>query len=590
MRPFIRWILALALLPSTLSAAILPVAEEGGAAPSLVPRPSDRPVPYLVVTDRHLQGAFMPLVQARTRGGLRAAVVTLETIENDYPGGADLAERIRMLLRDAHANWGTQWVLLGGDASVVPMRRARLRTGAFLGDIDLPTDQYYACLDGSWNADGDGVWGELGNPWIGEPGDDVDMVPELFVGRAPVRAADEVAAFVRRTLDYERRLAAAEPRSALLAAEAFGTIDGAFSTERLRPALEADPSRRIERLYENAGAWPGSMQESRSSLLAALDGGFDLAVLVGAGAPGVIVAGDDYVDNVTAGDLLGLANAPLYPFVYAFSAFTTDPGAPLSIGTALMHARHGGAAVVLGSTNVQFVSTASIFMRRFFREALGPGPPPIGRALALTITAITPIFSDDFGRLTTQGNVLLGDPALRLDPSGAPIALAGRGRQLFPARGEAVRSGGRLTTGDAAEHAALADAADRIEGFALTAMDRDGQLGRAVLPVAASAGRDRQVESARARLEIPAPSPARSATTLRFELPRTAIGERYEIAIFDLLGRRMRSLAQGAATPGRFEIHWDLRSDEGVPVPDGIYFARLSLGGTPLVGRLLVLR
>jgi len=590
MRPFMRWILAVALLPNTLSAAILPVAEEGGAAPSLVPRPNDRPVPYLVVTDRHLQGAFMPLVQARTRGGLRAAIVTLETIENDYPGGVDLAERIRMFLKDARANWGTQWVLLGGDASVVPVRRARLRVGG-LGDIDVATDQYYACLGGSWNADGDGLWGE--SPGPGEPGDDVDMTPELFVGRAPVRTAAEAGGFVRRTLDYEARLESARPRSALLAAEVInGLVDGAQSAEALRPALEADPDRRIDRLYENPAPWPGSLQESRPALLESLAGGFDLAVLIGAGGPGVIVAGNDYTDHVTGDDLLGLTNAPLYPFVYALSAFTTDPDAALSIGAALMHARRGGAAAVIGTSHLQLVGLAEQFMFRFFDEALGAAAARIGEAQAHAIIASHALFQNDFQRLTTQGNVLFGDPALRLDPRGASIALRRPGRPVFPARVEAAGSGSEpaAAVGGVARNTAVADGASRLEDLSLAMTGIERQPSRVATPAAARAPRPGQVEPARARLETPSPSPARSATALRFVLPGNANGARYELAIFDLLGRRVRALSEGTATPGRFEIQWDLRSDAGAPVADGVYLVRLSLGGTFLAHRLLVLR
>src|SRR5439155_14984623 len=87
MRPIRLWVLAVGLLPSTIFAALLPDAGQVGEGPAPIPRSGDRAVAYVVVTDRQLQGAFMPLVQARTRGGLRAAVVTLDAIEHGYPGG-----------------------------------------------------------------------------------------------------------------------------------------------------------------------------------------------------------------------------------------------------------------------------------------------------------------------------------------------------------------------------------------------------------------------------------------------------------------------------------------------------------------------
>lgn len=565
MRPLIRWLLAIALLPAVASAAVS-VVDETGAPLRLVPRPNDPPVPYVVITDRHLQGAFMRLAQVRTHGGLNAAVVSLQTIENNYAAGVDLAEKVRLFLRDAHANWQTRWVLLGGDAGVVPIRCARLRLGPGIGDIDLPTDQYYACLDGSWNADGDSLWGE--NPGPGEPGDAVDFIPELFVGRAPVGAAAEAVAFVQRTLDYEDRLAATSPRSCLLAAEILGaTYDLAYTAEQLRPVLEGDPGRSLLRLYENSAGWPGALPESRPALLQAFDGGLDLAVLLGAGGRGVFSAGQDPVDRVTSEDLLGLTNAPLYPIVYAMSAYTTDPGDPLSIGNALLNARRGGAAAVLGTTDLQYVVVGTIFMDDFFARALGPSASPIGAALASTIAAHAQLQGDSY-RLTTQGMMLLGDPTLLIDSPSS-------GSDPF---------------------AAAADVASKVGTFAgeltsttLAITERTGGSLPAGGAVASGARVEFEAQMMRARLEVPEPSLARTGTTVRFELPSDAAGT-YMLDVFDASGRLVRALARGAAAPGRFELRWDLRSEGGATVPAGVYFVRLKVAGNSLAHRVVVLR
>src|SRR5262245_52813458 len=112
-------VLILVLFPS-VTAADLRLAGELRAVSLRAPRrPRDPAVRYVSITDRRLQGAFMRIAQARTRLGTNARVVTLQAIESGYPGGVDLAERVRLFLRDAHANWGTRYVLVGGDASVV---------------------------------------------------------------------------------------------------------------------------------------------------------------------------------------------------------------------------------------------------------------------------------------------------------------------------------------------------------------------------------------------------------------------------------------------------------------------------------------
>jgi hypothetical protein len=577
MHPITRLVFAATLLPSTLFAAVERDAGPEGLAPPPAPGAS---VPYLVITDRQLAGAFTPLIHARTRDGLPAEVVTLQEIEEAFPGGVDLAERIRMFLQEAYANRGARWVLLGGDASVIPMRRARIRiTGVSppFPDIDLPTDQYYACLDGSWNTDGDGLWGENPLP-PNEPGDAVDFFPELFVGRAPVATPAEVSAFVRRTLDYEQRLAGTAPRTSLLAADVIGGIvDGAILTENLRPSLETDPDREVVRLYENAAAWPGSMQESRATLLDAFDGGQDLAVLVGSGGQGIIAAGQEPADYVTSDDLLGLGNAPLHPFVYVMSAYTNAPDPPLSIGAALMRARHGGAAAVIGTTELQFVSLGDRMSREFFARALAPEATPVGAALANAIAALHAGFTSDFVRLSTQGAVLLGDPALRVDRSGAPPAPDRR--HVFPARAQ-----------DATPGIPAAAIGDDVEGLTLAIGGDETHASRAALFSQHAAGHAEPAVRSQIVLENPSPSPARAFVALRFELPDAARSARYELAVFDLLGRRVRALAAGVATPGRVQIAWDLRSDAGLPVPDGVYHVRLSFAGTSVSRRMVVSR
>jgi len=90
--------------------------------------------------------------------------------------GADTQARIRSFVTDACAEWGTAWVLLGGDTALVPARRAYAMTCEAGGHPDedaIACDLYYADLDGTWNADGDAIYGETT--------DDVDLYPDVFV-------------------------------------------------------------------------------------------------------------------------------------------------------------------------------------------------------------------------------------------------------------------------------------------------------------------------------------------------------------------------------------------------------------------------
>ncbi len=75
----------------------------------------------------------------------------------------------------------------------------------------------------------------------------------------------------------------------------------------------------------------------------------------------------------------------------------------------------------------------------------------------------------------------------------------------------------------------------------------------------------------RFRLEPPRPNPARSRVALAYSLAERG---RVTLAIFDLRGRRVATLADGIAEPGPGKVVWDARSQ-----PAGVYFARLRVGG-----------
>ncbi|MCK5685414.1 hypothetical protein KAJ27_14880, partial [bacterium] len=62
---------------------------------------------------------------------------------------------------------------------------------------ELPADVYYSCLNGTFKDDKDSHYGEIGD---GENGGEVDLLAEVFVGRAPVSNEEQLSNFVRKTV------------------------------------------------------------------------------------------------------------------------------------------------------------------------------------------------------------------------------------------------------------------------------------------------------------------------------------------------------------------------------------------------------
>jgi hypothetical protein len=74
------------------------------------------------------------------------------------------------------------------------------------------------------------------------------------------------------------------------------------------------------------------------------------------------------------------------------------------------------------------------------------------------------------------------------------------------------------------------------------------------------------------RLAQNEPNPFSESTTFRFSLSgRTAV----RLAVFDIAGRRVSTLAEGALEGGEYSVRWDGRDLRGGKVAAGIYFYRL---------------
>jgi uncharacterized membrane protein len=120
---------------------------------------------------------------------------------DNYPG-RDIPEQIRNCIRDYYDNHGTKWVLLAGDVDPddcttgyildkpweVPIRYVQIV------DTVVPTDHYYAGLNGTWDNNNDNVFDGLS---------EADLFADVYVGRFPARDASTMQAIVNKTVLYE---------------------------------------------------------------------------------------------------------------------------------------------------------------------------------------------------------------------------------------------------------------------------------------------------------------------------------------------------------------------------------------------------
>ena len=82
----------------------------------------------------------------------------------------------------------------------------------------------------------------------------------------------------------------------------------------------------------------------------------------------------------------------------------------------------------------------------------------------------------------------------------------------------------------------------------------------------------------RVELQAPYPDPARSGIGIRYGIPPSLSRQTLDLAVYDVIGRRVRTIEQGPAESGEATRIFDLRSDDGRKLGNGLYFLRLRVG------------
>ncbi|HEY3176050.1 MAG TPA: C25 family cysteine peptidase [Candidatus Polarisedimenticolia bacterium] len=157
--------------------------------PSSLASPSNG-ADYIIITDRSLLSAMGPLATYRASQGLRTAIVATDDIYDEFNFGRSSPASIKSFLTYAYNNWtapAPAYVLLAGDGhidytdnfgsgvpEVVPPSLL-----AFTGFGESPSDNDYVTVAGG------------------------DLIPEMFIGRLPIRSVSDATTMVNSILHYE---------------------------------------------------------------------------------------------------------------------------------------------------------------------------------------------------------------------------------------------------------------------------------------------------------------------------------------------------------------------------------------------------
>jgi hypothetical protein len=134
---------------------------------------------YVIITQESWVSEFQPLQQWKTKKGIPTAIVTTAWIYDEGGYSGSNVDKIKAFVEDAYTNWGTIYVLLGGDTDVIP---CHYKTFPSVDSNPVANDVYYADFDQDW-------------------------ICEVNIGRAsvtgPGSSTGQIGNFINKILNYE---------------------------------------------------------------------------------------------------------------------------------------------------------------------------------------------------------------------------------------------------------------------------------------------------------------------------------------------------------------------------------------------------
>jgi len=557
---------------------------------------------YLIISHANHVDEYEALREWKTRKGVPAEILAVPDVLAAYPGRDD-AEKIRNCIEDYYLNESTAWVLLTLSAPKAVIRSCRCSVGGT--EEDIPCDLYFADMDGDWNDDGDAYWGEVG--------DDVDLYPDLYVGRSPANTGISAAVIVNKILTYEgfHTYASDYQLEMLFLAEyADAQTDGGIAKDLID--TESVPARfnPIAKLYES------SANLDKSTALNALNSGQGFVNHDGHGNNSLISIGPNVLDKE---DAEALTNAPRYSVLYTVACHPGNFECLFGcFGRSFIESENGGGFFVGNSRYGWYwpgnpgYGTGELYDREFFKSMFTRNFEHLGvihadakaqRAPNSTYNGTdrwTQFTSNLFGCPETP--VWLYTPLTLFASHDASIETGTQSFEVYVTNAGSPLSGARVclykgsdvyevdeTTGDGLVTFVVSPA---DSGQMTVTVTKNGYLP--YLGTTTVTGADAGVTPGGILplSMMVLPNPAIGSVRVSYALPGTqpAAGEAASIEIYDARGRLVDSIPVEETTTSHKTITWDGRSRRGSSVPAGIYFLKISSGSETISTKFVFLR
>ncbi len=562
---------------------------------------------YVIITSTELAPAFNDLVLFKNATGIPTTIKITDSIYASY-SGIDNIEKIRNYLIDFYNNGG-EYVLLGGNDVVVPVRYLYYyNTSTAPSDPYnlMPSDLYYADLDGDWDLDGDGVWGE---PTHDAP----DIVPELLVGRLPVMTIEAIENYVSKLILYQTNPGNGDfdylEKTLIFSSDQMRDYPSmgqhGYIANELPLNVFCDTAQTIEM---PDGIDPAPTNPNGAEGINKISEGFGFIHILAHGRrDGFRVKASGYDDwpaslilsspqNSPHGSLLNLEPNGKVSLYYSLSCqvggYDLDSTNSLpddwSFVESIIAAKNAGAIGMVAYSRWGWVYS-SYFLEASFTKHL------YGDADGSPVKAMYYSWLDyPYYRDLIYGQNFFGDPTVKYyqtKPSKLNLDVAAtKGASCFFASINNVpmpdvivtitMDGEILESGLTDEYGNFESQVDLLYGndYYLTAYKDSCTIFKVVysptITLDNEEGTDQQLPEYYS-LEQNFPNPFNPATTIRYSLPKS---DEVTLEIFNILGQLISSYNPGDQPAGEYTYTWNASDDNNRALSSGIYFYRLKTG------------
>ncbi len=576
-----------------------------------------RPITHAIVTSRQLSESFQTLADYRTTSGIQSQVYLIEDILANFPG-RDEAEQLRGFCKEFYANGG-QYLLLGGDETILPVRYTTASFVTELPEIDhlQLCDLYFSDVDGDWDADNDGIWGE-------RFGDQPDLDPDLMVGRLPFHTTEEVINYTNKLIGYETSPGGTD--SDYLNNVFF------FSSDQMRDygtigqhgyISEAFPARfridTVSGVEHSAGSDPYPSNMPASDLLETLSTGYGIINIIAHGRPDAFAVRTSRINNwpksyfITEGasgshgTFASLEKNNKVSFYYSLACDNAgfDQNQPPfsyrseNLATQLLALPEAGAIGFVGYSRWGWVGSSHLQQKAFFTALVENPELPAVSAMYASHKAV-PYYRD-----LIYGQLFLGDPALHIyidipikptvtvtgTTSGIQISATNNGTPLDNMQITVSANNQMIANAKTGGNGIVDFNIDVVTADTLTIVAVNYSTTTVITKYITSLATDIIDDSHPLPKSIELyqnyPNPFNPSTTISFSLPERSD---IDLSVFNLIGQNVATLVAENMTAGHHVVIWDGTDSNGDLVASGIYFYRIRAGSYTATKKMLVLK